>query len=55
MKKENKNAGLNQKCHSRKLVSGISTLDTQNGGDPRLQVSGMTINFNKSDRSHVVL
>ena len=34
-------------CHSRVSLSGIPTLDIQNGGDPRLRASGMTPLFNK--------
>ncbi len=53
MEKQNTRRGNTQKntyqhqCHSRVSLSGIPTLDIQNGGDPRLQTSGMTPLFNK--------
>ncbi len=37
--------------HSRKLLSGIPTLDNKIGTDPRLQDSGMTFNFNNTPSS----
>ncbi len=42
---KNEDVVVKQNCHSRRFLSGIPTLDTQSGGDLRLQFSGMTLNF----------
>ncbi len=51
MQKENRSAVLNKECHSQGMLSGIPSLDTQSGIDPRLQTSGMTAYFNNTPSS----